>query len=490
MTMEHEASRVERVDELERLLILAYGGDAEADEIEQLNSLLRGDKDLRMHAIQFLRDGALLRRELQVCYASELLTPDAAAMSATGPREERRTIGKWLAACAAAAVVVMGLAFSYTMINRGPTGPNLTGQPAVATLTETVDVQWSQDPSTISQLDVFAGSLSLESGIVALTLSQGVEIAVEGPAEFELLADGNMRLSHGHLTANVPEDAIGFHVDTATARVIDLGTAFGVASDADGQTKVCVFKGEVVVRSDSSSLLMKEGEAAGVGTTVITEIASVPYDVGPFEDSWRVSSGVRSIDGPVKFAPPGPPWDLAAYKDDSHLIVFPEGRDVELEESIQVAITEPGTYKKLELANEQLYPQEKKLTSYLLQYRPANPPPAEEVVTLEGTVTFSAPIVAIIARTHQLKVTDPIFGEEGSDYSDNTDYVDKRFRGLERIDAIDDVKQERFYESVDGKYAVGDYLRLDEDRHTLFVRLATDSYADQIRVLVEGDSMQ
>lgn len=359
----------------------------------------------------------------------------------------------------------------------------------VATITQTVDVKWAQPPTIIARPDVFPGSLDLQSGIVAFTLLQGVEIAVEGPAEFELLVDGNVRLLHGQLTANVPEDAIGFHVATATARVIDLGTSFGVASDADGQTTVCVFKGEVVFRSDSSSLLMKEGEAASMGAEGSAAIISEPYDVEPFEDSWRVSSGVHSTEGSIKFAPPGPPWDLAAYKDDSHLIVFPEKRNVVLEKSIPVTITEPGTYKRLESAKEEYYPQGKKLTSYLLQYRLANPPPAGEAVTLEGTVTFTAPIVAIIARHYALQESDPIFGEEGSNYY-GTKYEDMRFRGLERINAVDDVRLERTYKSVDGVYVVGDYVRLEEDRHTLFVSLATDSYADQIRVLVEGDSME
>jgi len=69
-------------NELEQLLMLATRGDACEMELERLNSLLRTHEELRRHAARFLRDEALLREELRVLCASELLGPDAASTSA------------------------------------------------------------------------------------------------------------------------------------------------------------------------------------------------------------------------------------------------------------------------------------------------------------------------------------------------------------------------------------------------------------------------
>ena len=41
----------------------------------------------------------------------------------------------------------------------------------------------------------------------------------------------------------VPPGAEGFRVDTPSAQVVDLGTAFGIEQFADGTSKVSVFDG-------------------------------------------------------------------------------------------------------------------------------------------------------------------------------------------------------------------------------------------------------
>jgi hypothetical protein len=50
----------------------------------------------------------------------------------------------------------------------------------------------------------------------------------------------------GHLSAQVPPAAIGFTVETPTAKIVDLGTEFGVSANATA-SEVHVFKGEVLV---------------------------------------------------------------------------------------------------------------------------------------------------------------------------------------------------------------------------------------------------
>ena len=74
-------------------------------------------------------------------------------------------------------------------------------------------------------------------------------------------------LHRGVVTATVPESASGFVIDTDSAHVVDLGTAFGVSVSHAGQTDVCVFEGEVEVskppvgRKSQQTQLLREGEA-------------------------------------------------------------------------------------------------------------------------------------------------------------------------------------------------------------------------------------
>ena len=110
------------------------------------------------------------------------------------------------------------------------------------------------------------GVLRLDVGIARLDFANGATVTLQGPAKFEILDTNQTRLNHGILTAHIPESAIGFEVLTPSVDVVDLGTAFGVAVGADGETDVCVFAGEVEVTlsgSDpqSSTQRIKEGKA-------------------------------------------------------------------------------------------------------------------------------------------------------------------------------------------------------------------------------------
>ena len=83
------------------------------------------------------------------------------------------------------------------------------------------------------------------------------------PARLQVVNAMLIRVLAGRVTADVPERAHGFAIETAQARIVDLGTRFGVEAAADGHTDVVVFEGKVDVTSadepDAKRLVQGEG---------------------------------------------------------------------------------------------------------------------------------------------------------------------------------------------------------------------------------------
>jgi len=112
-------------------------------------------------------------------------------------------------------------------------------------------------------------------------LVSGAVVDVEGPASIDLLDPMQLRVSSGNVTTDVGEDAKGFVVLTSTARVVDLGTRFGVSITQSGETEVAVFEGEVEIHPPGSIgrkiASLTEGEAiqvnAGQTTSRLSSIA-------------------------------------------------------------------------------------------------------------------------------------------------------------------------------------------------------------------------
>ncbi len=90
-------------------------------------------------------------------------------------------------------------------------------------------------------------TLRLVRGRVDLAFDHGTIVTLQAPSVFEIMGSMQTRVHRGSLSVNVAKGAEGFIVLTPTAKVIDLGTKFGVAVDDLGKTDVAVFSGEVDV---------------------------------------------------------------------------------------------------------------------------------------------------------------------------------------------------------------------------------------------------
>ena len=150
-----------------------------------------------------------------------------------------------------------------------------------------------------------AGGLDLRNGLLELTYPSGVVLVLESPARFDLRNATSVRLSDGNLSARVPDGARGFTVETPSARIVDLGTEFGVSAGA-ASSEVHVFKGEVIVKTpdEPDPLRLTTNRASRIDTQTQTP-AGIDFQPERFfrtfeEPSNRYSMLIRQ-------------WDPVAY---------------------------------------------------------------------------------------------------------------------------------------------------------------------------------
>jgi hypothetical protein len=131
----------------------------------------------------------------------------------------------------------------------------------IARITNSHSAQW-QDGAMLpvgQSLLAVGQKLSLDSGLVEISFDNGARVLLEGPAELILDSPMHATLAHGQLTAEIPESAIGFTIQTPMVNVVDLGTKFGVRVSPKGMTDVAVFSGEVVASPRDAKVDSEEG---------------------------------------------------------------------------------------------------------------------------------------------------------------------------------------------------------------------------------------
>lgn len=313
------------------------------------------------------------------------------------------------------------------------------------------------------------GSLLVSRGLLRIDFSNGALVTVEGPAELDVKSDMRVVLHRGLVTATIPESAIGFVVDTAAAHVVDLGTSFGVSVNDEGLTDVCVFDGEVEVSSqnDATPTLVTEGQAIQASEDTKT-IDSVAYETTQFENAWPVNSGVLQTTGAIRFVSPGPDFHPGNYKDNEHIVVFPERRGFVAAEDYRVDLADPGEFARGEYKEKPILKSGRKFTSYLLQLdafpEGKNPNRRRSV---QGQITFATPIVGVITNDRLLIESEAVFGLPNVTYP-SARMIEPRPEGDERPGF--------------------DSLILAADRRTLVIELQENpGHLDQVRVIVEAE---
>ena len=205
---------------------------------------------------------------------AELSQPPAAPAKRSDLRAKRLWLRPWSGrACAAmiALPVLLGVGLTWMLLQQRHSPP--------AALGVCVDVSWSAPYQNLSSGQAMPdGPVHLLSGFAEVHFKNGVSVVLQAPARFQVHGTNQGELSAGKLTALVPKGIDGFTVETSAARIVDLGTEFGVSVDADEQTHVEVFRGQV--RAELSG---EAADAAVTQTLGANEAVNIPRRAGSIE---------------------------------------------------------------------------------------------------------------------------------------------------------------------------------------------------------------
>lgn len=205
-------------------LIDSYlGGRASADEVRALETRLEADSTLREAFLRYAHVDAALKTMVRPSAQQPLAAPKAKTTI------WRTQTVRW----AAAAVLLLAGALALWM----PRGVEVR----VMAVSDDAASFWPKD-STQRLREV-----RLDQGSVQLQLDSGVTLDLNAPVHLQIADAMHATLLAGSVTADVGERGKGFVIETLSARVVDLGTRFGVSLGSTGETDVAVFQGKVEV---------------------------------------------------------------------------------------------------------------------------------------------------------------------------------------------------------------------------------------------------
>ncbi len=167
----------------------------------------------------------------------------------------RWPVAIWSAAAAAGITLLFSLFLA----------PREAAPETVATLIQAHNCKWAgSDLPTAENAQLQAGTLNLLEGMATLKFESGATVTMEAPAKIKILDKMHCQLLEGSVTADVPEPAHGFTIDTPDLKLVDLGTRFGVTIGSTGNSQVFVFEGEVKVNDLNGKEIRRLTEGKGM----------------------------------------------------------------------------------------------------------------------------------------------------------------------------------------------------------------------------------
>jgi len=208
------------------------------------------------------------------------------------------------------ATIIVAVAFVWLFRLKpqppAPSAPVLP--PVVATITRSLDAQWSRgDFSTRAGTRLTASPMYLKYGLVQIVFDGGAKVILQAPADLQLEDTGQMFLRSGVISAEVPERTTGLIVRTPTGTVVDYGTEFAVVVHKSKETEVHVYKGKVALRSGSDPVRI------GVESKMLTEGQAGAVDTAGniINQEFRPNRFIRKIPDSAGFGLPGKRLNLA-----------------------------------------------------------------------------------------------------------------------------------------------------------------------------------
>jgi hypothetical protein len=272
--------------ELNELLTTFIDDELSTDQKRRLADLIKDDPAARARYLEHCRMHAALSWEHGVLDSMSFPAPENVI--------EVRSFSRFAKplAIAAAIVVVLSLIWQSAVSSMqrhawmaGPTIGSVERSSGGELAVRNLEIKLSSGEA------LRTGEYELNSGLVNLRFTNGVEVVVESPARFSLESSQLLILHAGRLSANVSPAGKGFTVQTPSADVIDHGTEFGVEVTAGLGSEIHVFRGEVEVKSrtaDEDTLRLFTDQA-----TRVDEVAGSPAGIAVDPDRF-----LRSFDEP------------------------------------------------------------------------------------------------------------------------------------------------------------------------------------------------
>lgn len=275
---------------LERLLDLFVDGLLTPAEKQELEQMLLSSPQARELFWQHARFNSLIRRHGEEEWGRKL------AAIEEGKRAEipHQVVTKgnpfwawwrfWQSAIGAAAIAILVALVIWWGLKPLDNDSGRTKQAqvieepmtaGVAVITRTLNAVWDAqtvEPAIGNPLE--PSSLKLSQGFVELEFFNGARVVIEGPADLQLVSGGEFICRSGKVSAYVPRQARGFKIITPSARVVDLGTAFGL-NVSDVNSDVHVFEGKVEV----SEFTAKKARTLLAGQAATLDKAGVWQDI-------------------------------------------------------------------------------------------------------------------------------------------------------------------------------------------------------------------
>ncbi len=276
-------------DEAFAELTLRYlESDLSETEGRVLNDALLANTEKREHFVTICTHAGVMHESLNHELSDRIL-PEPSAMPAVAGRignEAGQVASSGLGPFARAAMLALstgliGLVAGFAWLQTHPADPGQDA-PYHAELTDQAGAHWAYGDRGIGAA-LSSEPLKLQSGFAEIRFGSGAAVILEGPAEFRTLGANRGELLSGRATATVPKGAEGFTVETPFAKVVDLGTAFGVSVEPSVGAEIHVFTGRVVVEPAAGGaarhLAANSAVRCVAGSKDLTEIAA---DAGRF----------------------------------------------------------------------------------------------------------------------------------------------------------------------------------------------------------------
>lgn len=208
------------------------------------------------------------------------------------PQARNAPARRWrLGPMAAAAMVLLGAVIAVVMMGSprgGMPAERAARRWAIVTDMDRAKLADREDGPALGA-GVGDEPIELVSGSMQLMLNGGAVVDLVGPAKMALTGSNAMTLMAGAMSAWVPARAHGFAVTAPHAKVVDLGTEFGMRVRPSGRVELSVLRGHVQLTSGGRSMIVGAQEAyaiAGEG-----EIESVAFETGPRVAAWYALDG-------------------------------------------------------------------------------------------------------------------------------------------------------------------------------------------------------